>query len=418
MSISYSDITFSKKSDSFSHNLDNDFSLFAVWKSARPLRSDIRELLASQFEVLLETEIEWSEENFHSNASRIYEAPMFQGVTKENHRSNHKDKIGDNTFILFAIKDSNPRYTYEMSVSKKIEISNINVVNSKRKIRDWVFKDSGAKYAVHSTNNIYEFFFQAPLLLGDKLFKSLLSGNSHAIDQISKDLEGANGWKNWEEVLNILNNTNNYVILRGFEELPKANPEKDIDLLTDNYQRVASALGVIQSKSKKYKGTILVNNEKISVDIRFIGDKYYDVSFEKDILSTKVKTDGFFRPRDDMYFFSLLYHCKVHKNEVKEKYVCILANLANNLNFSWYKKEDVLNDEKVGQMIRGYYQANNYYYEDPMDNGVIRNKNIIKYLPNSNSLLSKDSYAIKIKKTVRKFIPDKIMQLLIKHLKQ
>ena len=70
MSISYSDITFSKKSDSFSHNLDNDISLFAVWKSARPFRSDIRELLASQFEVLLETEIEWSEEKNNLNIQK------------------------------------------------------------------------------------------------------------------------------------------------------------------------------------------------------------------------------------------------------------------------------------------------------------------------------------------------------------
>lgn len=167
----YSAIKFEKTSEGFTHNLTADFACFALWKNARPYRSAIRKLLLSQFELLLETEIVWSEQYFHQNANRLYEAPLFE-ASKMSKTSLHSDKIGDNRFVLFVVKDPKPQYTYAMSVSKKIELSNLNVVKAKYTMRDWIEKDSGTKYGVHSTNSIYEFFVQVPLLLGADLFKS------------------------------------------------------------------------------------------------------------------------------------------------------------------------------------------------------------------------------------------------------
>src|SRR5699024_310937 len=109
-------------------------------------------------------------------------------------------------------------------------------------------------YAIHSTNNIYEFFFQVPLLLGVKLFEKIISEEHIQLNVLRKDLEGANGWNSWNEVIDILNATTNYLVLRGFETLPMYNPEKDIDVLTDNYQRFASVLGAEQINKKPYKG--------------------------------------------------------------------------------------------------------------------------------------------------------------------
>jgi len=218
--INFSDIKFGLKENRFYHNIDGDFACFALWESARPYRDKIRKELSERFQILLETEIEWSKANFHQNAERLYEVPMFSDNRQFDVESSHAKKIGDTKFILFVLRDETPDYTYAKSVSGKNELSNLNFVKAKYKFRDWIEKDTGNKYGVHSTNNIYEFFFQVPLLLGTEIFKQLLNKESLQIDTILKDLEGANGWKNWNEVFEILNLTTNYLVLRGFETLP------------------------------------------------------------------------------------------------------------------------------------------------------------------------------------------------------
>lgn len=385
----YSEISYRSEANRYAHNLTSDFACFALWKPARPYRNKIRELLESKFEILLETEIVWTEENFKQNAARLYEAPMMSNIPIEKWTTGHEKKIGDPEFILFVIKDNNPNYTYARSVSKKIEQSNLNVVAAKYEIRDWIFTDLKIKFAVHSTNNIEEFFFQAPLILGIDLFEKLLNGEKLNIGRIAKDLEGANGWGNWQELFAILNYTTNYLVLRGFEKLPDENPDKDLDVLTDNYQRFASALGAFQPAHQMYKGNIKVNNENISLDIRYIGDKYYDTAWAKEMLQTKVIRNKVFVPRNDHYFFSLLFHAKVQKSKVKEKYVGIFEELAENLNFVWFKSEKLSDDKAMGEILNGYFRTHYYFYEDPIDRAVYKNENVIKHIQSNRSLTRK-----------------------------
>lgn len=407
----YSDIHYHLINNSFQHNLENDFGFIALWKSARPHRDKIRELLSSQFEILMECEIHWSVKNFEANANRLYEAPIYSSNSSQ--KSSHSNKIGDNQFIIFIIRDFKPNYTYAQSVSGKIELSNINIVNSKYQIRDWIQKESGIKYGIHSTNNIHEFFFQVPLLLGKDRFYKLLKGDKISEDKIVKDLEGAEGWRNYAEMFDVLNLTTNYLVLRGFETLPTENPEMDVDFLTDNHQRLASALGAIQNQNKTYKGKVLVNQEEISLDMRFIGDKYYPIDWAREMIRSKILKSGIFSPRNDQYFFSLLYHAKAQKPAVKEKYIFILEKLAEQLNFDWYKTDYLHNDEIIGKILNGFYQSQNYYFENPIDEGVFKNNNVIKHL--SQIPLSprvSQSIKIQLKSNLKKHLPDSLIQIL------
>lgn len=416
MTQKYSDIKFKKTDNSFEHNLDGDFSCFTLWKNARPYRNRIRELLRERFEILLETEIVWSDKNFHDNAKRLYETPILANESKKNRRSVHADKIGDNKFILFVIRDAEPYYTFAKSVSEKVELSNVNVVNAKYEIRNWIRKDLAVNFAVHSTNSIYEFFFQTPLLLGPELFEKLLAGKKQTCDRISKDLEGANGWENYEQVFQILNLTSNYIVQRSFETLPYKNEEKDIDLLTDNYQRLASALGARQFQKQPYKGYVWINNEKVSLDTRFVGDKYYDTSWQKDMLRYKKCMNGVQVPREDIYFFSLLFHCKAQKGSVKEKYIDILQNIADNLSFTWYDTTLLSDDKAVGKILKGYFQYQGYYYEEPVDHGVYKNHKVVKYLPKEISVTPPKPRFLRLKAFLKKNLPPKIVFILRKTL--
>lgn len=411
----YSKISFKKTDGGFVHNFGSDFACFALWKSAQPFRQQIRQLLQEQFEVLLETEIVWSDQHFHHNANRLYEAPIFEGQAKS---SLHAEKIGGNTFVLFVVKDSDPRYTFAMSVSKKIELSNLNVVNAKYTIRDWIKKDSGIKYGVHSTNSIYEFFVQAPLLLGIDLFDRLLNGEKLMIDRLEKDLEGAEGWKDYREVFQILNLSSNYLVQRSFETLPEKNEEKDLDLLADNYQRLASALGITQDKKRPYKGTVTIGGEEISIDIRFVGDKYYDVSWQKDMLRYKVFRNGLYIPREDDYFFSLLFHSKVQKPEVKKKYYGILSVLAQQLHFDWFDHSLLSDDKTIGEILNGYFKSNGYFYEAPVDKGVYRNTSVTKHIQKNNLISAREIRMQNLKTRLKKILPKPVVEGLKKVLKK
>lgn len=407
----YSDLHLNLINNKFKHNLNSDFGYFALWKDAIQFKSEIKDFLADKFEILLEAEVEWSEEFFYENACRIYEHPLNKSGRDRNNRI--IEKIGNRKFYIFVVKDASPNYSYAISVSKNVELSNLNIVEAKAIFREWIFGKTKERYGVHSTNSIFEFFFQAPLILGVNLFCRILNEEKINHLSIKKDLEGAGGWKNYYELFNILNLTNNYLVQRGFEELPENNPEMDIDFLTDNYQRLASTIGLVQDIKRPYKGYIYINNEKISIDIRFVGDNYYNNVWEKNMLQRKIFKNNVFTPRDDDYFFTLLYHAKVHKKKVKEKYIGILSKLAEELNFKWYNMNLIENDKLIGQILNGYYSGNGYFFERPIDSGVFNNNAVTaNFYRNKERIGAQDSLITKGKKRIKRMIPMKIKKLI------
>jgi hypothetical protein len=410
----YAALNYNYHQSQFQSSLGEDYACFLVWKSAWEYRDAIRDLLKEEFEILLETEIVWSDSNFHDNAARLYEMPILKTIEKLNRKTIHAKKIGANNFYLFIVKDVKPHYNYAISVSNKVELSNLNVVKAKYTIRDWVKDAKNVKFAVHSTNNIQEFFFQVPLLLGVELFEKLLSGENLNVPKIHKDLEGADGWNDYASLFKVLNYTSNYLVQRGFEELPFKNEDKDIDFLTDNFQRLASAIGMSQSKYFSYKGHVMIANEKVNIDLRFLGDDYYTTNWAKDMLESKVIHNGIFVPRNDYYFFSLLYHTKVQKKLVKTKYITILEELASDLNFNWFDVSILADDDKIGKILKGYFQSHGYYYKTPIDEGVICNEPVSKYLPK----FALPTYSTKIKRKVAPLLPKTMLRFLKKILKK
>ena len=109
---------------------------------------------------------------------------------------------------------------------------------------------------------------------------------------------------------------------------------------------------------------------------------------------------------DDDYFFSLLYHCKVHKQEVKPSYFEVLDKLAKNLNLDWFYKSESLNDKNTSKILNGYYRAHGYVYESPIDKDVFANKKIVKHLPSHEEKLK---FKTQLKNIVRKMIPEVLL---------
>jgi hypothetical protein len=410
----FSNIKFDYYNNKLSHNFEIDYGLFAIWENANPQIDLIRKELLKNFTVILESKIIWSEANFQDNAARLYEQAIFSNTSKKSRVSGHTSKIGKREFVVFVVKDYLPDYSYNLTVSKKVEITNNNFRKLKYKFREWAKIEGGTNFAVHSTNNINEFFYQAPLLFGVKLFDNFFEEEGLKISCIEKDLEGANGWNTWDDVFKILNVCSNYLVLRSFKDLPHNNYEKDLDLLVENFQKVASLLCMEQSSSKPYKGNIQVANEFVSVDLRFVGDDYYDRNWQLNMLGRKSFVNGFFIPRIDDLFFSLLFHCKIQKSQVKNHYVNQLQELAVILGFDWFNPNLLGDDIFIGTVLGGFYLGNGYYFEVPVDPFVHHNKAITKYLPRKSAIVAVESNMKYFKRKTIQYLPKSSVPFLRK----
>ncbi len=364
------------KDDDSNFTLDigmkHDFSCFALWNGALERADDIVADLHREFQIIADFEVHWTKEFYRQNIARFYERPVPEGPFID-----WDSKIGPTPFRFLIIRDPQPRYTWKKSVSGRIEPSNENVVKAKYRYRDFFTK----KYQVHSSNNIDEFLFQAVMLLGVNRLLHALDNPSTELQILEKDLEGHDGWSSWQHLFDVLNIGARYLVLRNFEGLPKQLLDQDVDFLCDNYQRLASLCAVIQKSSQPYKGKVKVEGEGIDVNIRYVGDKYYPAAWQIDMLRRRHLDDGFFMPAPDDRFFSVLYHCKVQKLQVKSKHVPELSALATELRFDWFDCAVLSDDKECGKILAGYMGARGLYYEDPVDKAVQKNWPVIEHLP-------------------------------------
>ena len=320
-----------------------EIHLFILWSKANSEREKILHDITNKFTVLDVYNISWNKNKFSENLSRFYGENLPNNSRKEQH-------CGNDTFTCIIVRDEKPIYKPRQT-SKGIRLVNINLFDSKKLYRLW----TGGGHKIHATDNIEETKMQLMLLL-KKQYDSYLHSNKSFLNykEYNEDLIGSNGWESLEEVFDVLNNTVNYVILRNFEnineEMDSLHP--DIDLLIDNRANTINILNAQKTLKKKYRVQymVLIDNKYINFDLRFIGDNYYDINWQKDILSTRVRQDFYYRPTVNNYFYSLLYHALLHKSQLGADYEKRLLELndKNSIvsNTTHFTVLDIFNDLK------------------------------------------------------------------------
>ena len=358
------------------NNLENR-GLFILWEDALPCENEILKILHDRFTDICIERLAWSSEAVDKNINRLYRTP---NILKHKTESPHRSKVKTGKFLVIEYRDNAPIYRYAPSVSGAIELCNLNSLKVKANLREIVRSKYGQLYAVHGTNNVEEYIEQKLLLFGD-LDYSLGSLGPKSNDTYKRSmLLAENGWDNWSTFFLFLNKVANYVVLRGFESLPQSNAGGDLDILVEDYQKVASFLGVVQLKEQLYKGFVTIEGKSISMDIRFVGDNYYDTLFQRNILEGRVDYNGLFVPNQDDYFFSLLFHCRVQKLKVKVEYIEILLRIAADRGFYWFDQTILSSDKRSGQIIEGFYRGNGYKFSLPIDKHVVINQRVTRYL--------------------------------------
>ncbi len=373
------------------HDAGPDYMCFMLWESSRDNWDAIRDALAERFILLADYEIRWSDKHFRLNALRLYGIALMRGDADQG--TTLAQKIGAAPFRLLLLRDDAPDYTWERSVSGRIEPSNRNATAAKKVFRSW----SDARFPVHSSTNVTECMFQCALVLGPQRLRDCINDPDPRTRPLEKDLEGAGGWPDWHAFFEVLNLCCDYIVMRSFEGLPERLNDKDLDVLCTDLALFSAAGNIVLNPQKPYKGKTRVAGETIPIDIRSVGDGYHDTKWLIDLLANKRIENGVQVPAKDDYFFSLLYHVATQKYEIKPEHRERLITMARDLELKWFNGKSLDDPLWLSMTLAGYMVPRGYVYTRPLDRGVKNNTAVTEHLPKKAG----DSIA-KFRRAIRK----------------
>ena len=345
-------VKYTENGQYFTHNFSDDFQIILLKPS--DLETS-KQALATFAQVIIEYDIYWSHKHLSRNKKRL-------GIPI--------DKLSEyaerDEIHLKAIIYSIGSPQYQKVAPERYEVT-WNTVELERVI----------KLAVVGSTNIEEFFFYATLLVGPTFIEHLTSFSSEVLHyKIAADLVGAKGWNSFEELLSVATLCCDWLVLRNGEFLPNNfwGNDKDMDILCRD---LAPFLLVINA-DRKGQGIanfyVTVEGQALDVDARFLGDEYYDRAWQEDMLATKVYQGVVPHLNIEHYFYSLLYHARIHKNVVKAIYVPRLRQMAQVLELN-FDEQILSHDQCFAQFIDAYFQRKTYQFTYPKDYACYENIN-------------------------------------------
>lgn len=334
-----------------------EYIVWIIWSEARKFETEIINEITKKFEIVKKYYVTWPKERFGVNLSAFYGDQFwdepFQVFTR-----------GTGEFLMLVCRDMHPCYESRMT-GRGIKNVNVNSFELKQKIRGGIIKNM----AVHAANDTAETKRALALILGRSLKDLLADGAFDGTDEsIEKDVEGVDGWENLEHLFYILNESCEYVVLRGFDDLPgrhRMDVQGDVDLLVSDLQAFLVFLNPyyeIKKNAFRFMNYIDLKDQNILIHPKFIGDNYYSYEFEREIMHSRKRNDaGIYIPSEEMLFWSLLYHGIFHKRNVK-KYDSLLFGLAQKMQIDYRSDEGHLQ-----YLLADWLAKKGYYVKKHLD---------------------------------------------------
>ncbi|SCZ76072.1 hypothetical protein [Pseudobutyrivibrio xylanivorans] len=168
-------------------------------------------------------------------------------------------------------------------------------------------------------------------------------------------------WNNLGELFCELNETCEYIVIRNYEGILKNSfddSHNDIDFLCRDIDKFITISGAKQMKyNDKIHCVINVSGTNIRIDIRSVGDNYYDEKWENEMLTSRILYDELlYTMSPENYYYAILYHEIYHKNELKDDYVTTLIKLSEKLGIEFCKKT-IKEDLDRYMKIKGYIET-------------------------------------------------------------
>ena len=348
----FKDIKFSSiNKNYFKHNLERDFHIIAISQDKKNIFSE-----------------EIKKWNIIKSFSINYEKGAYSRRVF--------DKFLNKSLILYLVLDPNPKYEEENSNYAKKYFNK----NSRK-----IYKNFGENSSdIFITREPKEFIEKFALIFGINAFKYLDLDHKELIKlKPLKNPLGTLGWNNFKEFISFANISCDWLILRNFEFLPFNffKNDKDIDILCRNKEYFVKKLNLTKRSWGISAFQVKISGKQIPVDLRFLGDKYYDKLWQNNMLENKILQSKLVpRPCNLDYFYSLIYHCKLQKSAVKEIYSQILSQLIITLGINNLNKFFVYDDLITSLLLADFLNINNYQIPIPLDKNVKLNMVFYRYL--------------------------------------
>lgn len=171
------------------------------------------------------------------------------------------------------------------------------------------------------------------------------------------DLVGIPSYQDMAEVYRVMTAGLEYVLLRE--------DHKDVDLLVADRGKAALFLGATPLFADPIRTAyvITVAGTYRRLDLRYVGDGYYDTAWERAMLSERVLRDERFVLAPEHAFYGLYYHALMHKPALPYHRHVQLSMLSRMQGFSYSRR--ALDD---------WMRAHAYRYTRPVDGSVCFNE--------------------------------------------
>lgn len=365
------DYRFNPAVGGFEHGFDRDLQLFVLWEKSAEHWAAIRRDLEASFTLLHVARVSWTPQHVEDNFLRLYGMAPTGAAAPASQRS---QAVGAGPFMLIVVEDPAPVYVYERTFSKKVELVNRNVAQAKARYRAL----TGGGFKIHSSNSLGEFFRDGSLLLGAAKVQALATARDpwqgDALP-MAADLAGNAGWPSLPALFEHLQRSCPYAVLRNFEPLPERLPEgdTDLDLLCRDAADLAALANarIVVHSGGKFACETMVAGQALHLDLRVVGDGYYDERWQLRMLqAAQVHGGSVMVLSPDDHFFSLLYHAKVHKRSVSEAYRRRLPQLAAAIGLQAHRESDFADDKPAAALLAGFLASRDYRCTAPLDLGV------------------------------------------------
>lgn len=194
-------------------------------------------------------------------------------------------------------------------------------------------------------------------------------------------------WNSLNDFFDCLNQNAYYVILRNFETINSdyiSQEHPDIDILCHDRKAFVGLSKSVSRNSNTHDlvhRAICINNHIVDLDVRCVGDGYYDSNWEEEILRTRqLYHDNFYVPNNENYYYSLLYHALFQKKQISSDYTQRLSYLANRINLVEASGISI-------DTLQTYMRKKGYLFTYPENPITIANFNIV-----DKSLIKRDYF--------------------------
>ena len=186
--------------------------------------------------------------------------------------------------------------------------------------------------------------------------------------QYQPPLPGTFGWDSFNQLFSFLSQSVIWCLLRNYEY--HANDsfwerDNDLDILSPKLDLLICACNATPRYGGISSFTTIVEGKELNLDLRSIGDKYYDPAWAIDILRTRVKTESsIYHPSTTHYLYMLIYHSLLQKSNLSDHYLQRISYLSADLCLDWdlHKLDQQQVSKYLLKLLDSFLSANNYVY--------------------------------------------------------